>query len=1091
MILKSALHPKSMLLFLSFILSLSVFGQENPSWLRYSSISPDGQTIVFSYKGDLYTVPTSGGTAVPITFNDAYDFRPVWSHDGKTIAFASDRYGNFDVFTVGVNGGEVKRLTYHSASELPYSFSADDQSVIFGGQRLDSEASRQFPTGSQPELYSVPANGGRVKMIFTTPAEAVCVSKNGEFLLYHDKKGGENEWRKHQTSSIARDIWQYNFNTGEHKQITKYVGEDRNPVLADNDQSIYFLSEESGSFNVFKLNLQNPEQREQITNFTKFPVRYLSRSNDGTLCFSYDGQLYTLKSGQAEKVNIVIHTEGKSNNEQIIPINGNADEMAVAPGGKEIAFIARGEVYVTSVEGGVTKRITNTPQQERFLSFTPDGEGIVYASERNGTWQIFKTTRVQKEEPYFYASTVLKEEPLVENENDNYQPKISPNGKEIAYIENRTTLKILNLDSKESRTILTPDELFYMSDGDQYFTWSPDSKWLLVEYKPVLSNSEVVLISADGKGEMHNLTKSGYDDFKPEWVNGGKQMLWLTTRDGLRSYANSGARQTDIYSMFFTQEAWDRFNLSNEDFALLKDIEAKEKEKEAKEKAEAEKNAKKKKDDKTETAKKDTLLTFDWKNMDERKARFTLTSASIADALLSKDGETLYFLAKYDKDYNLWSIKLREKEAKQEVALNIKRGKMEWDKEMKNIFLLADGKLSKIDLEKSKNEPVKINGELTIDKAKEYQSMFNHVVERTKKGFYSKNYHGVNWDENAKAHEKYLPGISNGYDFAEMLSEMLGELNSSHSGSRYSPQSPDGDNTASLGIFIDYSYEGDGVRIAGIISEGPMDKADIKVKPGFVIQQIDGEPISANRDLSEFLNRKEGKFTLLKVLDPATNSSQDITVKPISQGEKNGLLYKAWVKRNQAEVDSLSHGQLGYVHIPGMSDGPYREIYEEMMGKYYDRKGIVVDTRFNGGGDLVSDLTMFFTGKKYIEYGNDSRMLGSEPPFRWTKPTVAMFNEANYSDGDCFACGYSQLGIGKTIGMPVPGTCSWASWETLADKDIRWGMVPISSKDMYGNWMENLQTDPDYIIKNDPKLLGENRDQQLEKAVEVLLEMVK
>ena len=140
-----------MLLFLSFILSLSVFGQENPSWLRYSSISPDGQTIVFSYKGDLYTVPTSGGTAVPITFNDAYDFRPVWSHDGKTIAFASDRYGNFDVFTVGVNGGEVKRLTYHSASELPYSFSADDQSVIFGGQRLDSEASRQRPRGLMAE----------------------------------------------------------------------------------------------------------------------------------------------------------------------------------------------------------------------------------------------------------------------------------------------------------------------------------------------------------------------------------------------------------------------------------------------------------------------------------------------------------------------------------------------------------------------------------------------------------------------------------------------------------------------------------------------------------------------------------------------------------------------------------------------------------------------------------------------------------------------------------------------------------------------------------------------------------------------------
>ncbi len=1082
---------KLILYFLAVLLNFSAISQDKPTWLRYSSISPDGQTIVFSYKGDLYKVSSIGGTAVPITFNDAYDFRPVWSHDGKTIAFASDRYGNFDVFTVGINGGEVKRLTYHSNNELPYSFSADDKSVIFGGQRLDSESSRQFPTGSQPELYSVPANGGRVKMIFTTPAEAVCVSKNGEFLVYHDKKGGENEWRKHHTSSIARDIWLYNFNTGEHKQITTYKGEDRNPVLADNDESIYFLSEESGSFNVYKLNLENPQQRQQVTDFKKFPVRYLSRSNDGTLCFSYDGELYTLKSGQPEKVNIVIHTEGKSNNEQIIPINGNADEMAVAPNGKEIAFIARGEVFVTSVEGGVTKKITDTPEQERFLSFTPDGKGIVYSSERDGRWQIFKATKERKEEPYFYASTVIKEEPLVSNENDNYQPKISSDGKEIAYIENRTTLKVLNLSTKESRTILTPDELYYMSDGDQYFTWSPDSKWLLAEYSPVLSNREVILISADGKEKMHNLTKSGYDDFKPKWVNGGKQMLWFSNRDGLRSYANSGATQTDIYGMFFTQKAWDRFKLSKEDFALLKDLETKEKEKEKEAKAKAEKDKKSKKDEKTETVKKDTLLTFDWENMDERKARLTLTSASIADALLSKDGEKLYFLAKYDKDMNLWSINLREKKAKMEVSLNVKRGKMEWDKEMKNIFLLADGKISKIDLAKSKNEAVKIKGEITIDEAQEYQSMFNHVFERTKKGFYSKGYHGVDWDENGKDYEKYLPGINNGYDFAEMLSEMLGELNSSHSGARYSPHSEEGDKTASLGIFIDYQYEGDGVKIAGIISEGPMDKANINVKPGFIIQQIDGETISANRDLSEFLNRKEGKFTLLKVLDPSDNSTQEITVKPISLRNESGLLYKAWVKRNQAEVDSLSNGQLGYVHIPGMSDGPYRIIYEEMMGKYYGRKGIIVDTRFNGGGDLVSDLTMFFTGKKYIEYGNDTRMLGSEPPFRWTKPTVAMFNEANYSDGDCFACGYSQLGIGKTIGMPVPGTCSWASWETLADKDIRWGMVPVSSKDMYGHWMENLETEPDYIIKNDPALLGKDRDQQLEKAVEVLLDMVK
>ena len=197
------------------------------------------------------------------------------------------------------------------------------------------------------------------------------------------------------------------------------------------------------------------------------------------------------------------------------------------------------------------------------------------------------------------------------------------------------------------------------------------------------------------------------------------------------------------------------------------------------------------------------------------------------------------------------------------------------------------------------------------------------------------------------------------------------------------------------------------------------------------------------------------------------------------------------MKKNEEDVEKLSNGQLGYVHIPSMSDSPYRNTYEEMMGKYHDKKGVIVDTRFNGGGDLVSDLAMFFTGQKFINYGNDRRMLGYEPSFRWTKPTIGMFNEANYSDGSCFACGYKELNIGKTVGMPNPGTCSWAGWESLPDGNTRWGMVPVSSKDKNGQWMENLETIPDFVVKNDPLVISNGHDQQLEKAVEELLKMVK
>ncbi len=1080
-------HLINLVLFLCIGVNQLV-AQDNPNWLRYSAISPDGQTIAFTYKGDIYTVPSTGGTAKALTFNEAYDYMPVWSHDGKSIAFASDRYGNFDVFIISAEGGESKRLTYHSRNEYPYTFSADDKSIIFGGQRQDLVSHRQFPTASQPELYSVPTSGGRVSMVWTYPAEAVQVSKDGQLMVYHDKKGGENDYRKHHTSSIARDIWLYDSKTGEQKMITSFKGEDRNPVFTDNDKSIYYLSEESGNFNVYKLSLENPQQKQQITNLKKFPVRFLSISNSGTLCFGYDGELYTMgQGGEPKKVAVTIRTEDKRNNDLFLSINGNAKEMDISPNGKEVVLVVRGEVFVSSVEGGVTKRITNTPEQERFVSFSPDGESILYASERNGKWQIYQTKKTRKEEPYFYASTVLKEEPLFSSENNCYEPQYSPDGKEVAYIENRASLVVYNIASKQTRTLLTPNELYYMSDGDQYFTWSPDSKWLMIEYTPTMPNGEVVLIAADGKSKMINLTQSGYNDYSPKWVNEGKQMLWFSTRDGLRSYANSGDRQSDVYSMFFTKEAWDRFNLSKEDYDLLKAIEDKQKEKDKKTKE----DSKDKKEKKKEEVKKDSLLKFDWDNLRDRKARLTINSSSLGDAVLSKDGETLYYLSSFEKGLNLWSTNLRTKEAKMEVELDASSGELKWDKEMKNLFLLADGKISKINIDKGKQEPVSIKGEMKLDMAAEMKYMFDHVWQRTKTGFYSSTFHGVNWDELKTDYMKYLPSIGNGYEFADMLSEMLGELNSSHSGAKYYPKVIDGDATASLGIFMDYDYTGDGIKIAEVIQGGPLDKSNIKVSAGMIIEQIDGETISANKDIAEYLNRKTDKFTLLQVFDPIANSRQQISVKPISLGAESDLLYKRWVKKNEEEVDKLSNGQLGYVHIPGMDDGPYRDIYEEMMGKYHDRKGVIVDTRFNGGGDLVADLAMFFTGNKFLTYSNEKRALGYEPSFRWTKPTVAMFNEANYSDGHCFACGYQDLGIGKTIGMPTPGTCSFAGWEGLQDGNTRWGIVPVSTKNSKGQWLENLETVPDFVVKNEPLIISKGRDQQLEKAVEELLKMVR
>jgi Tol biopolymer transport system component len=313
----------------AFILALilasvgTLFAQESPLWLRYPAISPDGNTILFEYKGDIWSVPSTGGTAVPLTLSESYEFSPVWSHDGRSIAFASDRYGNFDVLVMPGTGGEATRLTFNSSREVPSTFSADDKSILFNGNRQDLVTNAQFPAGGMAELYSVPVAGGRVSQVLTTPAFDATVDSKGDKIIFHDYKGYESDWRKHHTSSVTRDVWVYDVPSKKYTQLSSFNGEDRNPVFDSNDNDFYFLSEQNGSFNIFKSSLAKPDRSTPVTKFTKHPVRFLTRSKSGTLAFSYDGELYTMKpGGEPSKVSVRIGADGRGSIERIVPVNG-------------------------------------------------------------------------------------------------------------------------------------------------------------------------------------------------------------------------------------------------------------------------------------------------------------------------------------------------------------------------------------------------------------------------------------------------------------------------------------------------------------------------------------------------------------------------------------------------------------------------------------------------------------------------------------------------------------------------------------------------------------------------------------------------
>ncbi|MCK9203551.1 MAG: S41 family peptidase [Bacteroidales bacterium] len=1078
---------------LLLFLASRIYCQDNPLWMRYTAISPDGKTILFCYKGDIWSVPSKGGVATPLTITESYEYAPVWSHDGKQIAFASDRTGNFDVFLIPSSGGEAKRLTFHSNREIPWAFTANNKDVIFSAYRQDLATNAQFPMSLLSELYSVPVSGGKVSMLLPTPALEACPTSIGDKIIFEDLKGYENEWRKHHTSAIARDIWVYDFNSKKYNQLTRFNGEDRNPVFDANDRDFYYLSEQSGSFNVYKSSLTDPLKSTALTHFAKNPVRFLSRSDNNTLCFTYDGEIFTLRPGEDPvKIPVTISADGRSQQERIVPVNEGFTETRLSSNGKEYVYVFRGEIFVSSIDGGYTKRITNTPYQERSVSFSPDGRSLVYAAEVNNSWNVYTTSIVRKEEPYFYASTVLKTEPVVATEAEEFQPEYSPDGKEVAYLENRVVLKVINLATKATRTIMPANVNYSYADGDQYYQWSPDSKWFLVNFAfpDRIFSPEVGLVSADGKGEIKNLTLSGYDDYAPKWSVDGKMMTWECDRNG--NWTQGGnVSSSDIYAMFFTKTAFDRFNLSKEELALVKDQEEKEKkDKEKKKDTEKEKGEKGKKGqaDSTEKSKQDSVkVTIEWENLTERKAKITTHTSSIRDWLLSKDGEKLFYLTHFEKDNDLWVTEIRTKETKVLAKLGAKNTGMELSSDGKFILLLADGKPMKVEVDGGKTEPLKTTGEMLLKPAEERNYIFEHAWRQFKEKFYVEDMQGVDWNYYKTVYQKFLPYINNNYDFAEMLSEMLGEMNASHTGCGYYAGKPNVDQTASPGLFFDYDYAGPGLKIAEVIEGGPVDKASSRIKSGYIIEKIDGEAVTDSIDFYKFLNRKTDKLTLLSMFNPVSGERWEESIKPINAGEANELLYKRWVKGRRNEVEKLSGGQIGYVHVRSMDDASMRVVFEEALGRSFEKKALIVDTRFNGGGNIHEQLSDFLSGKKYIDIVPHGQYIGSEPYDKWVKPSIVLIGESNYSDAHLFPVAYKLKNTGKTLGMPVPGTGTFVWWETQIDPTLYFGIPMGGWRTPDGKFCENNQMEPDIRVPDEPGILSSGHDQQIEAAVKELM----
>lgn len=1098
---------KKLLLTLALALAAFVGRAETALWLRDARISPDGTEIAFCYKGDIYKVSVAGGQAVRLTTRDSYECVPIWSPDGKQLAFASDRYGNFDIFVMSSAGGPATRLTVNSAAETPSAFTPDGKYILFSATIQDPASSALFPYAAMTETYKVPVAGGRTQQVLGTPAEMISFDASGKRFLYQDRKGGEDEWRKHHTSSITRDIWIYDTESGKHTNLTNVAGEDRNPVAAPDGKNFYFLSErDGGTFNVYSASIDSPSEVTRVTSFKTHPVRFLSASSAGTLCYTYDGEIYTQDpAGKPKKISVDIVRDDAPEVEEINV--GEAGGAVVSPDGKQVAFVSRGEVFVTSVEYQTTKQITHTAAREAGLSFGADNRSLAYASERNGIWQLYIAKIGRDEDPNFPNATEIVEEELLHSKTiERNTPKFSPDGKELAFIEDRYKLMVVNLDTKKTRQV-TDGSTWFSSEGSFSYEWSPDGKWFTLAFVDNAHDpyTDIGLVSAQG-GEITNLTGSGYSDGQPQFVMGGNAILFTSERYGMRAHASWGS-QRDAMIVFLNQDSYDKFRLSKEDYELRKELEKEQK------KAMGDfiddpqdrrpgpggpgggPGAPGKDDEKDEEV-KDVVVELD--GIQDRIMRLTQSSSNLGGVAMTKDGATLYYVTDSGSGgpggpggpgggSDLWKLDLRGHELKQLRKVDGGRGGMVWDKSQKNLFFLGGRNMQRMNAGSDQLSPISFRATMKLDHEAEREYMFNHVYMQEKKRFYDVKMHGVDWDGLTEAYRKFLPHINNNYDFAELLSEWLGELNVSHTGGRYRPR-PQGESTASLGLLFDWDYSGDGLRVAEVLAKGPFDHADTRMAQGVIITAIDGEPITPEADYSVLLAGKAGKKVLVSM--QAGGASWDEVCLPISSSEHTDLLYDRWVKQRAAEVEEWSGGRLGYVHIKSMADASYRTVYADILGKYNHCEGIVIDTRFNGGGRLHEDVEVLFSGEKYLTQVVRGKEACDMPSRRWNKPSIMITCEANYSNAHGTPWVYTHMGIGRVVGMPVPGTMTSVSWENLQDSSLIFGIPVTGYRQADGSYLENTQLEPDVLVANSPETVVLGEDTQLRTAVTELLKEI-
>lgn len=1040
-----------------FIFALNAFAQsaQQAYFTSDPAISPDGETLVFSYETDLWKVPATGGVASRLTGMDGDETHPSISPDGNWLAFSSSQFGNNDVFLIPLDGGEITRLTYHQAGDDVASWSWDSETIFFTSGRENRISTYAVSVeGRTPErLFSHYHNN--VHNYVEHPATGeVFFNESWESFIFPQ--------RKKYRGPFNPDIKSYNPETGAFKSYTDWEGKDFWPMV-DRDGKLYFVSDESnGEYNLYTL---ENGSKKKLTNFTT-SVRNPSVSADGsTIAFEKEYQLFTYNtsSGKSQKVSVSTFKNNTLTKSQSFSVKNNISAFDISPDKKKMAFVSRGELFVSNIKGEFVRQLqTDAMGRVLEVKWLKDNKTLLFNQTVEGYQNWFSIA----------ADGSGSARQLTDDRQNNRMIAFNNKRTQGVYLSGRNELRLMDLSSFESETIVK-DEFWGFQNEQPRF--SPNGDYVLYTARRDFEHD--FFIYHTGSKEVTNMTNSGISEFAPFWSPDGKYIYFASSR--VRPSYPRGSGETDLYRMALASYE-DPFE-SEEFNKLFKEDEDKDKEtKESDETGE---------DDKDEN-KPEIEITIQKQGLMERLEQIGISFGSqFSPYVLQEEEKTrVLYLSNHDEgETSLWMTTLEPYKDPESKAIE---GMDSYISELTSVdgtlYGLSGGSVYSIDLSSAKASKIEPDHEFNRNLRNEFTQMFDELWANIEENFYNETFHGIDWLDIRGRYRTYLPYVNSRSDFRRMMNDMLGELNSSHIGfSTFGEEEQEYYTTVSLSPGIIFEVQNP-YRVKSIITDGPADVHGKDIRPGDMLVAVDGEEIARSQNRERYFSRPDMSDEIVLTFS-RDNNTYNVNIHPDYYFATRNNLYDEWVDRNQQSVDEQTDRRVAYVHMKNMGGGELENFLIEMTSEVYHRDALILDLRYNTGGNVHNDVLQFLAQRPYLQWKYRNGDYASQPNFTPdAKPIVLLINEQSLSDAEVTAAGFKELNLGTVIGMPTYRWIIFTSGKGLVDGSFyrlpSWGVYTLDEQNL-----ERIGVEPDIRVDNNFKHRLENSDPQLDRAIEEVL----